>query len=121
MQTLNNSVLVIFPYCDNGIWRFDDEATGLKGEPFVGNVNRWIDKMVKNIPFAHKGVALFFSPTELPKPQMVIDWVREEAGGNIYTDGLIEGWFCPALYKYFTVAPKRMYAYAEPLRSEGGV
>lgn len=117
----SNSILVIFPYCTNGVWRFDDEATGLKGEPFVGNVNRWIDKMVKGIPHARKGVALFFSPVPIPNHQIKIDWVRAESGGNIYTDGKIEGWFCPALYKYFTVAPKVMYAYAEPLRSEGGI
>ena len=30
-----NSIHVIFPYRKNGVWMFDDEAVGLKQEPFV--------------------------------------------------------------------------------------
>lgn len=118
---MSNQVLVIFPYCNNGVWRFDDETTGLKGEPFVGDVNRMIDEMVVGIPNAKAGVAIFFSGSPIPKPQKVLTHLREEYGGNTYTDGKREGWFCPALYKYFEVAPRVLYAYAEPLRSEGGI
>jgi hypothetical protein len=27
----------------------------------------------------------------------------------------MEGWLCPALFKYFDAAPKTLYAKAEPL------
>jgi hypothetical protein len=27
----------------------------------------------------------------------------------------MEGWLCPALFKYFTEAPPRLYARGEPL------
>jgi hypothetical protein len=28
----------------------------------------------------------------------------------------MEGWLCPALFKYFPEAPKKLYAKAEPLK-----
>ena len=44
------------------------------------------------------------------------DWRREESGGNWYycPQFDIEGWLCPALFKYFEKAPAALYGRAEP-------
>ena len=42
-MTVNNSLFVIAPYWDSGIWAFDDERVGLVREPFVSGVPDMID------------------------------------------------------------------------------
>ena len=59
-----NSLFEIYPYRNKqGTWKFDDEATGLIAEPFVGETNTLIDKMVEDagmtISEASKGVKYF--------------------------------------------------------------
>src|SRR5262252_9143342 len=55
---------------------------------------------------------LIFSSASFPGHQYRLDWRREESGGNWYhsADLDMEGWLCPALFKYFTAAPKTLYA-----------
>jgi hypothetical protein len=45
-----------------------------------------------------------------------LEWRREESGGNwYYSDKYqMEGWLCPALFKYFAKAPREIYVRAEP-------
>ncbi len=45
-----NAILIIAPYWYNGTWVFDDEATGLKREPFVAGVPEMMNVLVKDIP-----------------------------------------------------------------------
>ena len=47
---------------------------------------------------------------------MKLEWRREEYGGNRYFLPAfeMEGWLCPALFKYFDKAPKEIYVKAEP-------
>ena len=48
---------------------------------------------------------------ELLRWQLPQQWLREDCGGNWYrekTTGM-EGWLCPALLRYFEIAPKRLY------------
>jgi hypothetical protein len=108
-----NSLFIIFPYREGGTWVFDDERAGLVREPFVEGVPEIIDKLVTGIPGAEKGFKLVFSAAPFPRAQR-FDHVREEYGGNWYRaqDGA-EGWLCPALFKYFPVAPPSLYARAE--------
>ncbi len=42
--------------------------------------------------------------------------VKQEAGGNIYRLDRppMQGWLCPALFKYFEHAPKQIYVRADP-------
>jgi hypothetical protein len=42
-------------------------------------------------------------------------WVAQEYGGNWYRWGAknMDGWLCPALFKYFSEAPKKIYCKAE--------
>jgi hypothetical protein len=109
-----NSLAVIFPYKRNGIWAFDDPSTGLVQEPFVLGIPEMIDILVKDLPDAENGFALFFSLAPFPRYQAELVWVREDAGGNWYreTSTGMEGWLCPALFKYFPIAPKRLYCAA---------
>ena len=112
-----NSIMVIVPYWYSGTWVFDDEAVGLKKEPFILNVPDMINDLVKNIPDARSGFRLLFSAMSFPGYQAEFEWVREEMGGNWYRSKgqTLEGWLCPSLFKYFDVAPKSIFAKAERL------
>lgn len=112
-----NALIVIIPYWYQYTWVFNDEAAGLEKEPFVEGIPEMIDDLVKDIPNAKNGFKMIFSSEPFPNYQKELTWVREDWGGNWYRaeDQLLEGWLCPALYKYFEVAPKKLYMKAESL------
>ena len=107
-----NAINVIAPYKHHGQWVFDDPRVGLLQEPFVAGADTWIDRVVANIPDAERGFTLIFSGAPFPGHQYRLDWQREESGGNWYysADLDMEGWLCPALFKYFSDTPKTLYA-----------
>lgn len=111
-----NAISVLFPYKWNGQWVFDDEKTGLVREAFVAGIDKMLDRATAHIPDAEKGFKLIFSPTPFPGYALKLEWLREEYGGNWYwSEKLgIEGWLCPALFKYFPAAPAELYAKPEP-------
>ena len=112
-----NSLSVLHPYKSGPTWVFDDESVGLKMEPFVFGIDDMIERLTADVPDAAKGFRLIFSPQAFPGYAAKLEWRREEAGGNWYfspTFGF-EGWLCPALFKYFDVAPKEFYVKAESL------
>ncbi len=82
------------------------------------NVPEMIDGLVKDIPRARKGFRLLFSASPFPGYQIELEWVREECEGNWYRikGQTLEGWLCPALFKYFRAAPKSLFAKAEPIK-----
>jgi predicted TIM-barrel fold metal-dependent hydrolase len=51
-------------------------------------------------------------PNAFPGHQYRLDWRRAEGGGNWYysADLDMEGWLCPALFRYFSDAPMSLYA-----------
>lgn len=110
-----NSIFVISPYKYQGTWVFDDPRVGLVQEPFVAGIPEMMDRLVKDIPNADKGFRLLFSVSPFPGYTIELVWKREERGGNWYfcKEYDSEGWLCPALFKYFDKAPKKMYAKAE--------
>ncbi len=114
---MTNSIMVIAPYCHNGTWVFDDESVGLKQEPFILYIPDMINDLVKDIPNARHGFKLLFSASPFPQYQIEIEWVREEFGGNWYRPKgqNLEGWLCPALFKYFKIAPKSIFVKAEKI------
>lgn len=118
---MTNAMLVIVPYWSGGTWVFDDVRVGLVAEPFVSGVPEMIDTLVKDIPNAREGFRLLFSTSPFPGYEAELHWVREEYGGNWYTWRVkeMQGWLCPALFKYFDDAPKRIYCKAEPLERSG--
>ena len=111
-----NSILVIVPYRYEGTWVFDDRRVGLVREPFVSGIPEMIDVLVKDIPDAGKGFRLVFSACEFPGYQKKLTWVRGDSLGNWYRleKPPMEGWLCPALFKYYREAPKELYVKAEP-------
>jgi hypothetical protein len=107
-----NAINVISLYKHHGMWVFDDPHVGLVQEPFVSGAGTWIDRVVADIPNADKGFILILSSTAFPGHQYRLDWRRAEAAGNWYysPDLDMEGWLCPALFRYFTDAPASLYA-----------
>jgi hypothetical protein len=112
-----NSLMVIAPYKHQGMWVFDDPAVGLNKEPFIAGIDTMIDKMTAEIPHAQKGFRAVFSAAPFPGWKEKIVWRRAESGGNWYWSDhyQMEGWLCPALFKYFPSAPKEIYVKPEPL------
>lgn len=111
-----NAILAIHPYKYHGVWVFDDPRVGLVREPFVAGADKFIDKMVEGVPNAEAGVTILFSARPFPGCRHEFVWQREEYGGNWYTSAEfgIEGWLCPALFKYFDQAPQRIFAQVKP-------
>jgi hypothetical protein len=110
-----NSLSVIAPYRYEGMWVFDDPRVGLIQEPFVAGADTIIDAMVAGIPDAAKGFRLLFAAEAFPGYQHKLEWVRPEMSGNVYrwVGSGMEGWLCPALFKYFTEAPREIYLKVE--------
>ena len=107
-----NAIRVIHPYKYEGMWVFDDEKVGLVQEPFVSGADVIIDRMVAELPDAEAGFSLIFSDRPFPGFQAEFEWRREEFEGNWYFCQQLgmEGWLCPALFKYFEAAPANLYA-----------
>lgn len=114
----SNSILVIAPYEHAGTWVFDDPTVGLVKEPFVAGIPEMIDDLVKDIPNAKSGFRLLFSAQAFPGHQRVLTWSRSDGTGNYYRldDPPMEGWICPALFKYYETPPKQLFVKAEPLK-----
>lgn len=110
-----NAIMVIAPYRYNGTWVFDDEAVGLRREPFVAGVPEMIDALVKDVPDARNGFRLLFSANPFPGSQKKLTWVRGDSLGNYYKldDPPMEGWICPAMFRYYKAPPKALFVKAE--------
>lgn len=108
-----NQINVIQPYWHGGTWVFDDPEKDLDKEPFVAGADRIITLLVQayQIPDPKDGFALVFSADPFPGAQAIMNWEREEMGGNVYSFGasMVEGWLCPALLRYFDAAPKQIH------------
>jgi hypothetical protein len=115
---VRNQINVIAPYWleSVGTWVFDDERVGLFQEPFVSGVPEMIDDLVRDIPNARAGFRLLFSTDPFPGFERKLTWVREEMGGNWYRseEPAMEGWLCPALFRYFDEPPRELFVKAEP-------
>lgn len=113
-----NSLFVISPYQYHGSWVFDDPKVGLNREPFIAGIDTIIDKLVSDIPDAGKGFRATFSASAFPGYSAKLVHLRPESGGNWYRSEelALEGWLCPALFKYFETAPREIYVKVEPRR-----
>jgi hypothetical protein len=114
-----NAILMIRPYWKDGTWVFDDDAVGLRCEPFVAGVPEMITRLTDaaGIKDARKGFRLLFSASPFPGAVGRFTRTRSESGGTWYRDEATgaEGWLCPALFKYFNAAPPNLYAKAEQI------
>ena len=107
-----NAIIAIHPYKTRGLWVFDDPAVGLVQEPFVSGADDIIERMVVGLDDPENGFTLLFSANPFPGYQTAFEWRRSDMGGNWYYSPQVdmEGWLCPALFKYFDSAPQRIYA-----------
>jgi len=114
----DNALLVIAPYRHAGTWVFDDPSAGLVREPFVASVPEMIDVLVRDIPAATNGFRLLLSAQPFPGYHKRLTWLRADVGGNCYKmdDPAMEGWICPAMFRYYQTAPKELYVKAEEKR-----
>ena len=114
-----NAILMIHPYRSEGVWVFDDARVGLVKEPFVAGADTILDRMVEGIPQAAHGVTVLFSAARFPGSRHELERRREEFGGNWYfsPEFGIEGWLCPALFRYFEPRPR---AHFRPGQAQGG-
>ncbi len=106
----SNSILVIHPYKNHGVWVFDDPETGLVKEPFVAGMPEIIETILRHK--VGKGISactIIFSATPFPQFQGYLSRLQPEHGGTWYSYGDQEGWLCAALFKYFKEAPERIY------------
>jgi len=82
----------------------------------VSGIPEMIDAMVESISNAEKGFRLLFVSEPVPGYQVKLEKVREEYDGVWYRwANNAEGWLCPALFLYFSQAPRHLYAKAEAL------
>ena len=106
-----NTPFAIAPYKSEGFWVFDDPSVGLRREPFISGADRAIDVLTEAIPDADKGFKLVFSSQPFPGYSARFVRSHPEFGGYWYSwvERGIEGWLCPALFKYFEAAPDEIY------------
>ncbi|MDQ6621563.1 MAG: hypothetical protein M3Z31_18030 [Pseudomonadota bacterium] len=114
-----NAPHAIAPYKYHGTWVFDDARVGLDHEPFVSGADTMIDRAVAAIPDADRGFTLLFSQAPFAGHQITLERTRANASGTWYHSPElgVEGWLCPALFKYFSSAPQKIYVRVEPGRN----
>jgi len=120
---MENAIMILVTYWKHGTWCFTDSNTGLVDEAFVGGADKQISYLVKryNIINPEAGFRIFISATWFPDCQAYIEHLNsdEYGAGNYYRltdeDVTIDGWYCPALFKYFATAPERIYCKVESL------
>lgn len=119
MGVPGNSIMVLRPYKWNGVWVFDDPSVGLVREAFVSGADTIIDMATEKagVYDPENGFLMTFSETPFPGFQVHLRWDRESkmGFGNWYrwNEVGMEGWLCPALFKYFPKAPKDIYVKVE--------
>jgi hypothetical protein len=112
VQETSNQIFVIRPHKWHGQVVFDDPARGLEREPFVAGVPEMLEvaAVQAGVENPDDGFVLLFSDEPWPGANISLDWQREELGGNVYAWNGMEGWFCPALGRYYPSPPKHLYA-----------
>ena len=109
----------IKPYWHSGAWVFDDPSRGLCAKPFVGRTPEIIDQVLRRAGLQpRQPFMVTFTDYEYHGLgyRFVLEWVREDREGHWYRWSGMEA-LCPALVRYFDVAPKRIYCLVTPRRT----
>jgi hypothetical protein len=105
--------LAIYPYKFKGSWVFDFPEKYLDKEAFVQGADKIIDYITRDIAGAEDGFVLVFSDTPIVNSNYTLTFLRSEFGGSWYRlvteTQFIDGWLCPALFKFFPKAPECIY------------
>ena len=111
--------LTIYPYKFKGSWVFDCVERSLDKEAFVQGADKIVDAITKDIKGAEDGFVLEFSNEPMLGTTHSLTFLRSEFGGSWYRLEIddahgeyIDGWLCPALFKFFPQAPKYIFVCA---------
>jgi len=75
-----NALCVIFPYRLEGVWVFDDTATGLVREPFISGADNILALLAEHIPNVADRFKIVFSARPFPGYTAQFVWTRAEYG-----------------------------------------
>jgi hypothetical protein len=116
-RRLSGGVFTIKPYLWRQTWVFDDPEVGLDKEPLVDGMPELIREATADILDAESGFVARFAARPFAGAEIVLERCRPEAGGAVYRweEAGLEGWLCPALFRYFDEAPPRLYVQVAPL------
>ena len=114
---MNNAMLVIHPYLDQGIWVFDDPVYSLVREPFVGGMTEILNEVSREQVGGADHMTIVFSAYKFPGHQYVLEKdERDDDPTDVGTwyrvavaNQLMRGWLCPALNLYFPESPNIIY------------
>ena len=117
---VDNSIYTMRVYRDQGSWVFDNPAVGLYKEPFVAGADEIFDEVcrVRGVLNPEKArVDIIFSDQQFPSWDLMAEHLGPSMGGNDYSIiaseyEMLEDhdfWLCPALLKYYSVPPERIY------------
>ncbi len=100
---------------NNGIWFFSDEGRGIHSEPFMGKINKLLDRLIVG-----SRAYIFFSRKTFSKAHVELRRTRREADGTWYQvfDHGVElgsGWLCGVLKRYFYFRPRKIYVQIQEL------
>lgn len=108
-----NGINIIKPYRYLDMWVFDDELRGIVQEPFINGADSILDIWAKNLSSIStvNSFLILFSEKPFPDYQYEISWIRKEFEGNWYkfAELNMDGWLCPALFKYFNKMPNEIF------------
>jgi hypothetical protein len=101
-----NAINVIFAYKRGNQWMFDDSTKGLEREAFVAGS----DTILETQAHGADTITLLFSDGEFPDAHKFTRGAHQGTGDWYSCKSLgTKGWLCPALLKYFPVAPKYLF------------
>ena len=105
-----NSIHILSPYKHCNQWVFDDPHKDLCKEPFVCGADTLLDVLTSNA----KSCKLIFSSVPFPTATDVIENISQGFDGQegTFYKHLQTGrelWLCPALLKYFSKPPQKIY------------
>lgn len=112
----DNIIHVIHPYWEDGSLVFDDPRVGLSKEPFVAGADAALASLARSVDGCEQEFTLVFSKLAFPGHQLRATRGKAEAGGFWYRWDAVgmDGWLCPALFKYFETAPLHIYVQIKP-------
>ena len=99
------------------LWIFDDPQRGLIEEPFLEDASAALDKIAESVG-AKNEMVLLFSATAIPDCTTTVERVGSgeyaETAGAFYRFYGKKVWLCPAVAKYFRLAPEKIFIKAFP-------
>jgi len=114
-----NAINIIYPTKIGNTWVFTDKEKELRNEPFIGETNSVIDKMVEEIlayNVKKEGFQLIFSENPFPAWNYKVTHINADTfSGNWYEFMGEKFWLCNALMRYFDEVPKEIYIKIEPI------